>query len=282
MNFTDTDSEASISILIRAFNSAKTLDLLLEKLRLKNHDELIIVDSGSTDQTLRIAADHDAVMVKAEGKFNYSKSLNLGFQAAKNPWVLVLSSHVIPMMPDILELYRLTIKKIPQEVMAAYGDSLISRKKLSLSTTLQTSVYNNFNAEFIIKTGGNANALYRKCAWERQRFDETLLTAEDKIWMKQILQAGFSVAYVPFVPVINQNQYSPWYMFYKGYRDRRADWNNEHSPPMSPWQLCWGLAGMIKKFLCGEFDFGGYIRVSAHIAGQFCGSYARQKNKLNE
>ena len=47
----------AISILIRTFNSAGTLPSVLDRLELQPEDEIIIVDSGSTDATLAIAGN---------------------------------------------------------------------------------------------------------------------------------------------------------------------------------------------------------------------------------
>jgi glycosyltransferase involved in cell wall biosynthesis len=47
--------DSSISVIIRTFNSASTLPDVLEKLEPQPNDEIIIVDSGSSDQTLMIA-----------------------------------------------------------------------------------------------------------------------------------------------------------------------------------------------------------------------------------
>jgi glycosyltransferase involved in cell wall biosynthesis len=268
--------ETGISVLIRTFNSAKTLGQVLSRLKLADGDEYVIVDSGSDDQTLAISAEHHANIVRAEGKFHYSKSLNLGFASAKNPWVLVISSHAIPMVPDMLAVYRTEMQNFSPDVVVAYGDSTITGISELRPPMSQTVFCDAADIHMVVAACGNANALYRKIAWEKLPFDETIITAEDKIWLAQALRGGGKAAYVPFVPTRNQSQYSLRYMFYKAFRDVRA---GDHRP-MPVWRLAWGLAGMTKKFVCGQINCGSYIRVLAHIMGQFFGSYAKQKNSV--
>jgi glycosyltransferase involved in cell wall biosynthesis len=190
----------AISVVIRTFNSAKTLRQALALFKLADGDEIIIVDSGSIDHTLTVAGEWQTKIIKAPGKFHYSKSLNMGFAVAGNSWVLVLRSHAIPQVPDMLAIWRQEMKKFPPDVVAAYGDSSITGQS-------------------------------------------------------------------------TQNQNSLWYMFKKGVRDVRADSRR----PMPVWKLGWGLTGTAKKILCRQINWSNYIRVSAHIMGQFGDSYAKQK-----
>src|ERR1019366_7620444 len=121
---------AGISILIRTFNSAGTLPQVLSRLPLRPEDEIIIVDSGSTDATLAIAEKYHARILIAEKPFNYSKSLNLGFRTAQNPWVLVISSHCVPLSENLVECFREAALKFPAAVAVAYGDcSLIEHRE---------------------------------------------------------------------------------------------------------------------------------------------------------
>src|SRR5207244_10368732 len=71
-----------ITVLIRTFNSGKTLDQVMAALPLAEGDEFLVVDSGSTDETLAIASRHGARVIQPEGAVNSTKSPNLGFSSS--------------------------------------------------------------------------------------------------------------------------------------------------------------------------------------------------------
>ncbi|ACT04480.1 glycosyltransferase family 2 protein [Paenibacillus sp. JDR-2] len=55
-------------------------------------DELIVVDTGSTDGTVDIALRYGARVIKAEWKDNFSSARNLALEHARTIWVLVLDA----------------------------------------------------------------------------------------------------------------------------------------------------------------------------------------------
>lgn len=266
-----------VSVLIRTFNSEKTLLRLLPKLHLDEGDEVLIVDSGSSDNTRKVASQFSARFVEAPLPFNYSKSLNVGFRAAKNPLVYVLSSHVVPMIPNLLEKLRNLFIALPQDVMAIYGPGgILGRDHLNLGNE---PLYIFQQADFSIYQSiiGNANTVYRYSAWQKNLFNENIRTSEDKIWAQVILQLGYRLAYAPSAPVMNKSQYSLAYMFRKGQSDARAE-KNEDTPPMQVWQLAGALKNLIVRKLLGEIDYGNWIRCSAHAFGQYSGSRLGRDN----
>lgn len=54
-------------------------------------DEIIVVDSGSTDNTIEIAQDHGARVIKSIAN-NYAQWRNDGIKAAKGDWILFLDA----------------------------------------------------------------------------------------------------------------------------------------------------------------------------------------------
>jgi glycosyltransferase involved in cell wall biosynthesis len=266
---------SEISILIRTFNSARTLEKVISRLDRLEGDEIILVDSGSTDRTLRIGERLGARIVRAEGKFNYSKSLNLGFHAARHPWVLTLSSHAVPVVPNFLELFRRAMRELPADVMVAYAPCTLDGRGLYADDTVR--VYTRETYGVVNHLCGNGNALYRRAAWELVPFDETIRTGEDKLWLRTIFARGYRIALASGPRALNINHYSLRYMFMKGYSDYRS----EAHQPMSILHLFLGLARLTKKFIKagGRMPVGNWIRWSAHHVGCFFGSYQEQDNR---
>ena len=262
----------SLSVLIRTFNSAKTLDRVLSALKLQGDEEYIVVDSGSTDSTLTIAAAHGAKIIRAEGPFNYSKSLNLGFRAARHPWVHVISSHSISMVPDLLAIFREAASNLAPEIAAAYGPNSLDGSSPFAGEKGQ--VFAPADSMQIYPFCGNGNTLYRRSAWETLPFDEGIRTGEDKAWLGEIVPKGFRAVFVPAAQTINLSQYSLAYMFQKGYSDCRA---LPHES-VSIFDLIMAFGSHTKKFLFGKMPFGNWTRYSAHIVGRFFASYTSQDN----
>lgn len=78
-------------------------------------DEIIIVDTGSADDTLRIAALYGAKIIRAEWNGDFAAARNQSLTAATQPWILVLDAdevwgqteqmkteltHILPVSPD--------------------------------------------------------------------------------------------------------------------------------------------------------------------------------------
>lgn len=267
-----------ISVVIRTFNSGKTLDQVLSGMAQEEGDEFIVVDSGSTDATLRIAEKHGAKIVIAQGPFHYSKSLNLGFQAAKNPWVLVISSHCIPVVPGFLGVFRREIAQFPQDVVAGYAPSTLSGKSDPGLDAEKISWLSKSDYKQASQVCGNGNTIYRRSAWEELPFDEEIRTAEDKLWIQEMLERGYRFAYIPTARGINRSQAPLRYMYIKGYRDARAAVRPPAYKPMSLYQFAGALKNLAKKKALGEIDLGNWARYTAHTFGQFFGSRGDQDN----
>lgn len=55
-------------------------------------DEIIVVDTGSVDDTIEIARLHGAIVIRTEWNGDFSEARNLSLAAATNPWILVLDA----------------------------------------------------------------------------------------------------------------------------------------------------------------------------------------------
>ena len=74
-------SEHKCSIVIRCYNEAAHIGKLLYGIlqQTESHIEIIVVDSGSTDGTLRIAKQYPVKIVEIKPEdFSFGRSLNAG------------------------------------------------------------------------------------------------------------------------------------------------------------------------------------------------------------
>lgn len=94
------------SIIIRAFNEEKRLGRLLEGISQQaiQDVQVILVDSGSTDNTVKIAKENNIDIVSINPQdFTFGRSLNMGIEAAESNFILIASAHVYPVYPDWIE-----------------------------------------------------------------------------------------------------------------------------------------------------------------------------------
>lgn len=115
--------EYTISVVIRTYNEQKHLAEVLESLKRQTYKsyEIIIIDSGSTDNTIKIAQKYDSkiIHIKKE-EFNYSYASNIGVDNASGDIICFLSGHSVP----VKETYLLDINKVLQDekIGGCYGD----------------------------------------------------------------------------------------------------------------------------------------------------------------
>jgi glycosyltransferase involved in cell wall biosynthesis len=265
-----------ISVLIRTFNSGKTLELVLAALPLAEGDEFVVVDSGSTDATLAIASRHGARVIQPAGPFNYSKSLNLGFAAARNPWVLVMSSHCIPASAGMLGLLRQTASEAAAPVAVIYGqiDLCKPRDAAAAPDYIDQARWERNRP----RPGGNGLALYRRACWAEHPFAEDLVTAEDLEWFLWAMRRGYRALRVPQAWALYRNQGSLRHMFRKGWFEtiNAVTLINAQGPDLSQAEhfrnLLINAGSLVKKVLLGRIPPGTCLRQMAHALGAYLAS----------
>ena len=99
----------TVSIIFRALNEEKWLGEALkacrsQKLNPDTEVELILVDSGSTDNTIAIAQEHGCqVFHISKSEFTFGRSLNIGCDGATGDYLVFISAHCIPCSDTWLE-----------------------------------------------------------------------------------------------------------------------------------------------------------------------------------
>ncbi|MEK7517955.1 MAG: glycosyltransferase family 2 protein [Patescibacteria group bacterium] len=80
----------SISAVVSVFNGERTLDDCLKSLSFA--DEIIVVNSSSTDRTLEIAKRHTETIFTRPNNFMLNVNKNFGFSKAKGEWILSIDA----------------------------------------------------------------------------------------------------------------------------------------------------------------------------------------------
>ena len=219
-----------VSILIRTKNEALTIGKTLELIKKQTWqpDDIIVVDSGSTDQTIEIVQSLQNIKLIEipSAEFTYGKSLNIAFQAAQGDVVVSLSAHASPKDNHWLE--NLVKPFIDSHIAATYGRQLphldawppVQREYLSYyRDQLKEQTDANNPADYCFS---NSNSAIRRSIWEKQPFDETLSYAEDQAWAINILRLGYKIIYEPQASVYHSHNESLGKVYFRSYQEYRA------------------------------------------------------------
>lgn len=199
------------SIIIRAYNEDKHIGRLFEGIGQQSIKDIetILVDSGSTDLTLQVAAGYPVsiVHVKPE-EFTFGYSLNRGIAKARGEFIVIVSAHVYPVYPDWLE-----------HLIAPLGDPQIALtygKQRGDETTLfsEQQIFAHWypDQSLVRQTHpfcNNANAAIRRTFWEQHAYDENLPGLEDLEWGHWAVQQGYGISYVAEAEIRHVHQESP-------------------------------------------------------------------------
>jgi len=206
-------------VVIRALNEERHIGRLLAGLshQTVQPDEIILVDSGSTDATVDIAEHYGCTIVRIpKEEFSFGRALNWGCEAAKGEVLFFLSAHVYPVYDTYIE-HMLGPFERP-ETAVAYGRQVgDGRTKYSESRVMLKW----FPEESIWDQGhpfsNNANAAVRRDVWAELRYDEELTGLEDLEFADRAIGKGHSVAYVAEAPVVHVHE-EPWDRIRNRYR----------------------------------------------------------------
>jgi len=126
-----------VSVAICTYNRAGLLEKSVQSVlpQLGEHDELLIVDNGSTDGTKslcgRLAAEHGRVRIFSESKSGLSVARNRALEEANQDWVIFLDDDTV-VKPRWLSAYKKFLNERLTEKIAALGGSVLPQYETSV------------------------------------------------------------------------------------------------------------------------------------------------------
>jgi GT2 family glycosyltransferase len=196
-----------VSIVIRTRNEERWIGHCLRRLAaqtLRDY-EIILVDNASTDKTVERAL---AVCPKTKlvrlSKFRPGHAINEGIRASSGSYIACLSAHCLPAEDDWLERLRLNFDN--PKLAGVYGRQIPMR---FTSAQDKRDLVITFGLDRRVQKQDpffhNANSMFSREVWERFPFAEDVTNIEDRIWAKEVLDAGYYIVYEPKAAVYHHH-----------------------------------------------------------------------------
>lgn len=194
--------ELAVSLVVPVRNEEASLAALVESIRRQTHQpaEVILVDGGSTDATVRIAretaaADETLRVIEAK-EATPGRGRNIGIGAARFEWV-ALTDAGIRLEPEWLERLVRVVREDP-EVSVVYGNYEAATggffERCAALVYLAPKVE---RAGAPIRGPFIASTLLRREVWEAVGGFPDLRAAEDLFFMEHIKRLNFKTGYAP-------------------------------------------------------------------------------------
>ena len=196
---TYTNFEPKVSVIIPAYNEGKNirdcLNSIYESRYPRNKVEVIVVDDGSTDDTLKVAKKYFGVKILRQNHLGKVEALNLGARNSSHHFLLTVDADTTLGRDCIRELLKPFSDK---SIGATTGNNNVRNKK-SMISTFQNVEYHFSNLirdsfSTVFKNGiwfSGSLACYSKSTLQKIGYFKKDTLAEDQDVALEIKKAGF-------------------------------------------------------------------------------------------
>ena len=209
-----------MSVVIPVLNAGALLPGLLKSIASQQPaapDEIILVDSHSTDNTVAIAQSYPEVKIIPIDLFSHGRARNLGAREATGEIIVLMTQDALPAdrhwLAELLEpladpqVAAVCSRQVPrpdapptEKFFLSYhfppGPPLRRVRPAGRSLTLADVFFSN------------VSAAVRRDIILRCPFDETLIMSEDQQFARDLIAAGYAIVYQPSSVVVHSHRYS--------------------------------------------------------------------------
>jgi O-antigen biosynthesis protein len=248
----------SVSVVIPVLNGERHLGAVLEAVRRERADEVLVIDSGSTDRSREIAREGGAELIEIDPTdFGHGRTRNLGAERTTGELICFLTQDAEP-VEGWLDAYREAVE-FDERIGAAYGPHLPRSETSPMIARELTEFFRGFSPDGAPVVQGpdgpvflsNVNACYRRECWAKIRFPDVPY-AEDQAFARSMLAAGWLKVFHPRAAVLHAHDYGPvefmrrYFDEYRGLRHTLG-----HVEPLSPRSI----AGVARRQVAGDWHW---------------------------
>jgi rhamnosyltransferase len=218
--------EPLVSIIIRSFNEGWALRQTLPALQAQDYRnwELIVIDSGSTDDSvelIRKAQPRHFIQIEP-GDYHAPRVMNHGMRLARSNFVIFLNADATPQ--DSQWLRPLVRMLLNPNVAAVFGRQV---PRPGCQAVFARDYETCFGSQH---TTGRRNCFFsmvssgiRKDIWARRGFNEALRYSEDAEYTRWCRAHCYHVIYEPASCVIHSHNYTPAQTARRSFGEGRAE-----------------------------------------------------------
>lgn len=219
------ENKFDITIIIITKNEEKNIGGCLREVFSQDTEysfEVIVIDSSSTDRTMDVIRTFPLVnlIVIPAKEFGHGKTRNKGAGLAKGKFLVFLNGDAIP--KDNHWLQNLLDNFETDEKIAGVYSRHISKDGTYVCYILeqekifgQIKLIKELNEKDVdrktmieLMRFSTVSCAIRKEIWEKFKFNEELILAEDQDWAERVLNVGYKIVYEPKSIVYHSHNYT--------------------------------------------------------------------------
>jgi rhamnosyltransferase len=231
-----------VSVVIPTLNGGEMFRACLEAIRRQEIDrpvEIVVVDSGSTDDTLRHCRDLGVQVLEIEkGTFNHALTRNRAIAATRGEHIALLTQDAVPIGTDWLGHLVAALESTPNAA-GAYGRQVphddvnpylrwrlghwaATRSERVVQQMPDRAAFEALSPleKLAVAAFDDVNSCVRRSVWVTMPFPRVDF-GEDVAWGLQAIRAGFAIVYEPRARVRHSHNDSIWQDFRRIYADHR-------------------------------------------------------------
>jgi len=207
-----------VSVIIPVKDEEKNISACLDGIFSQSIDadlEVIIIDSGSTDKTLKIIKEYENVELIeiSPDEFGHGKTRNLGAKRSSGEYIVFLNADAIPAdnkwLSEMLRVFKgdeniggVYSRHIPKEDCHLY----MKRDLYKSMPNYDTVITKTGNLNFMLFS--TVSCMIPRSVWEKYSFKDDIAIAEDQEWAKRVLNRGMKVVYKAGSTVYHSHNYT--------------------------------------------------------------------------